>query len=281
MRFSASRISTWSNCQLQSYFHYHLQLPEKQGAKQSFGTIIHKVLENYNHHADLQQAIVEFRDLWDNPEKLGVTPEVWPKMTTFGGLRKRGVEILEAYEASLHWDKREVIATEHPFLVPFGEHELAGFVDLLELRKSGTGKELLKVVDYKTSSYRPNMAELHLNLQFTVYAYAVLQREFWVGNGDGFPPIPNGEWRFETLKDIPRRNIWYHLWTNKEIDAGTRTQADFDRLYRVALEIDRADRLDVHVPNIGQACQWCSFVKECEVSIPTKESLSNDENVWI
>lgn len=281
MRFSASRISTWQSCSLQAYFHYHMQLPEMQGAKQSFGTIIHKVLENYNHHADLEQAIVEFRDLWDNPEKLGVAPEVWPKMTTFGGLRKRGVEILQAYEASLHWDQREVIATEHPFLVPFGEHELTGFVDLLELRKSGTGKELLKIVDYKTSSYKPNMAELHLNLQFTVYAYAALQREFWVGNGDGFPPVPNGEWRFETLKDVPRRNIWYHLWTNKEIDAGTRTQADFDRLYRVALEIDRADRLDVHVPNIGQACQWCSFVKECAVSIPTKESLSQDPEAWI
>ncbi len=266
---------------MKAYFKYHMQLGGPQGAKASFGTIIHKCLENYNHHGNLEQAIEEFKDLWDNPEKLGVVPETWPKMTTFGGLRLRGVEILRSYAEKLQWDKREVIATEHPFLVPFGDHELTGFVDLVELRKSGNGKEILKICDFKTSSRQPNRAELYLDIQFTVYMYAVEQIEFWMGNGEEFPPISNGEWRFETLKDVPKRAIWYHLWSNKEIDAGPRTQVDFERLYSLALEIDRADRKDVHIPNIGTSCQFCDYLKPCGVSIPTQEEIASQDEAWI
>jgi hypothetical protein len=283
-RYSASRLKTWMDCSLQAHFHYDEKLPGQPNAKAVFGTCIHQALELYNNTANLEAALALFKDLWHNPEKVGspVDTLVWPKMTTYGGLRDRGIAILKDVDARLHWDSRDVIAAEHRFLVPFGDFELTGVVDLLETRRSGKGKNLLRIVDYKTSSRQPNTAELALDVQFTIYLFASTQREFWVGNGPDFPGLPNGEWLYETLSDMPRRAIWYALWTQKEIDAGPRDDADFMRLYRVVQQIDRATQLEVWVPHIGEACQLCAYANgPCPVEIPTRDQLAAQDDAWL
>jgi hypothetical protein len=293
MRFSASRIGTWMDCSLQAHLKYDLSLqPPRNNAKAVFGSAIHVALEHYNLHGNVNSAIRMFRDLWANPEKLGSPVETlwWPKMTSFKSLDQRGVDLLRRFDEQCQWDKRTVIATEHRFLVPFGKYELTGAVDLLEIRRSGTGNDLLRVCDYKTASRRPNMAELALNIQFTVYMWAVAQREFWVGavTADGspdpdFPPIPNGEWAYEMYKDMPRRAIWVHLWEHKELDAGPRDDAEFARLYKVVEEIDKADKAQIHVPRIGEACLLCDYRAECTmgVHIPTATELAELDDAWL
>lgn len=283
-RFSASRIKTWMECSLQAHYHYDEHIPSPANAKGVFGTCIHSALELFNNTGDIDAALAHFKDLWHNPEKVGAPVEtlVWPKMTNYGGLRDRGIAILKDVASRLQWDSREMIAAEHRFLVPFGEFELTGVVDLLEIRKSGKGKNLLRVIDYKTSSRQPTTAELALDVQFTIYVFASMQREFWVGNGPDFPGVPNGEWLYETLVDMPRRAIWYHLWNQKEIDAGPRDDMDFMRLYRVVQQIERATQLEVWVPHIGEACNLCAYANgPCPVEIPTKADLEADPNAWI
>src|SRR5262249_16617277 len=154
------------------------------------------------------------------------------KHTTYAELRKRGIQVIKDFHARQRWQDRNVLGTEIPFLVPFGEHELHGFVDLLETKKSGNGTELLRVVDYKSGAVKPWLPELFLDIQFTVYMYAVKQKVFWVGTGtDEYPGLENGEWLWETIgSQMPTRAIWYHLMTHSELDAGPRTQTDFDRL---------------------------------------------------
>lgn len=281
MRFSASRCKKWMACPLQAHFHYDLNLPTKQNAKATFGTCIHHALELYNKTGSLDAAIEDFKTYWHSPEKLGVAPDTWPKMTSYAGLRERGIEILKTFHDNCKWDGREVIATEHPFLVPFGRHELTGYVDLLEIRTSGRGKNLLRIVDYKTNSKQPYLAELHLDLQFTVYCYASLQPEFWMGNGPQFPAIPNGEFRYEMLKDMKRRPIWFHLWGPKELDAGDRDEADFMRLYRLVNEIEKADAAGIHIPRIGEACGLCDYNEPCGTPIPKREEIAEDQDSWI
>lgn len=282
IRFRQSLLKQWMACSLQAKFSSIDKLPRRQNAKASFGTIIHACLERYQHTGDVEAAVEMFLDNWHNPEKLGVTPEYWPRFTSFGSLRQRGIEILRSYHDSMRWDEREVIATEHRFLVPFGRHELEGTADLLEVRRSGKGKTLLRVCDFKTNTRKPSFAELALDIQFTVYVYASMQREFWVGNGPDFPGLPNGEWLFETLKELPRRGIWIHLWDNAaEIDAGGRDQTDFERLYRLCEEIERAIDAQVFVPSIGSACGICDFADgPCPVAVPAAP-LSANENAWI
>lgn len=287
MRFSASKLKTWMKCPMQAHLHYDLKLDSPtNNAKAVFGTIIHACLEHYNHTGDVGVAIATFKDLWGNPEKVGAPVETlwWPKMTSFMSLRTRGIDLLTKFHAQCEWDKRTVVATEHPFLVPFGEHELTGYVDLLEVRLSGKGKQLLRVCDYKTASRRPNMAELALDIQFTVYMWAVQQREFWFGDGTpDFPSIENAEWAWELYSQLPARAIWVHLWDHRDIDAGPRVDADFLRMYRVCTEIEKADRLQVHVPSIGDACLFCDYKEPCamQVHIPTPAELAAQEHAWI
>lgn len=271
------------SCQAKAKYQYVDRLPTEHNAKTVFGTVIHHALEQYNNTRNLDRAIDTFHDWWDNPEKAGYPDHGrWPRGSNFGGLRRKGEEILRHQHLEVGWDKREVLATEHGFCVPFGEHELIGYVDLLEVRRSGNGNELLRVVDYKSGSWKPNRGALALDLQFTVYDYASRQPEFWVGGMDpDFPGLPNGQWLWETHKDMPRRNIWWHLMGPKEIDAGSRDETDFKRMYLLCEQIQRAYEVDLFIPTIGEACVLCDFNEQCGVSIPTEEETRQEQLAWI
>lgn len=165
-RFSASRINAWMNCPLSAHFRYDENLPREQNAAASFGTAVHAGFEVYNTTGSVDRAIEVFLDYWDFPEKYGIEPVWWPKNTSHMSYRKLGVELLKKFHEGLKWDGREVIGTEIPFCVPFGEFELTGFIDLLEVRRNGKGKELLRVVDLKTAGTQPTKAKLALDVQF-------------------------------------------------------------------------------------------------------------------
>lgn len=282
MRLRQSQMKNWMSCPLKAKFQDIERRATKQGSKAAFGTSMHAALEHYNRTTDLDMAIKVFLDMWDN-----FPIDVWNKYTTFGGLRQRGLEILRAYEDRMRWEERTVLAAEHRFLVPFGAHELEGTVDLASIRKNHQGKQVMAIEDYKVNSQKPSVAELRLNIQFTTYIYATHQKEFWLGNGDGFPPIHNGEWYWETLSDMPRRGIWVHLWdAGREIDAGAREERDFHQLYRLCNEIERAIKAEVFVPMIGDACTFCDFSNgPCPVEVPTRAEWEatrlTDQEGWL
>lgn len=275
------------NCPLAGHLKYDQALPVYgNNAKGVFGKCIHAALEHYNNTGDIAAAIVIFNDLWANPEKVGAPIDtlVWPNRMSFGGLKERGLEILRSSHDRMNLQKRDVVAVEHPFLVPFGRHELNGIVDLVEVRKSGRGKNLLRVCDYKSATKQPNYGELFLDIQFTIYVYASLQPEFWFGveGNPDFPALPNAKWLHEMYFDLTRRPIWVHLWNNKEIDAGPRDDEDFMRLYRLCDEVERAVTHEVYVPKVGEHCTICDFRDNgCPVTIPTREEVAAQDDAWL
>jgi CRISPR/Cas system-associated exonuclease Cas4 (RecB family) len=270
MRVSASLIKTWMSCPLQARFRYMDKLPDVSNAKAAFGSCVHLALEYYNtHDGDISGALAKFLDAWDDPAKIGSPFSYWPRGSTYGGLQNRGIEILREYHDKQKWESRYVVAAEHKFVVPFGDHELSGIVDLLETKKSGRGKNTLKIVDYKTNSVAPKEMQLRLDIQFTAYAYAVEQPEFWVG-------IKDGERLYEQQKSMLKMPFWYHLMSNKEMKCGERTDADFMRLYRCVDEITKAVEHQVFVPNIsGESCTFCPYADPC--GLPFKGSSQEEE----
>lgn len=273
MRFSASSLKTWMNCPLQAHFKKTMDYVELRNGKTSFGTCIHDAFEFYNNCGDVDAAIDRFGTTWQNPEILDAAVDYWPKYTSYGGLRARGIEMLREYDSKNKWEDRVVVATEHKFKVPFGEHELSGMVDLIEHKKSGKGNKILRILDYKTTSKQPNLQQLRLDIQFTVYIYASLQKEFWVGYDD-VEGMPNGEELYEKYATMDRRAVWYHLMGNKEINAGSRDDTDFMRLYRLVLEIEKAMEREVFVPSInGDSCTFCPFTEVCPAVIPVKDKI--------
>lgn len=276
MKFNASLLKTWENCQLQAKFKEVEKRPWLQHIKASFGTCIHDALEQYNWHGDVEKAIKRFKYTWSNPEYLGVGIEKWGGYQ-YGSLRARGIEILEQYHAKQKWEEREVIETEHKFCVPFGDHILSGVVDLLEVKQSGRGVEILKIVDYKTNTRKPSIKDLRLDLQFTVYDYASRQPEFWLGwepEIEKYRPMHDGEELWERFQHVPRRGAWMHLWGNTEVDAGEREDADFLRMYRLLEAIDRAIEYEVYVPSIrAESCTFCDYKDICPAVAPILDKL--------
>jgi hypothetical protein len=280
LRFSASRLGAYMTCSLSAHYRYDEGLPRRQNAAASFGTVMHEAFALYYESAgDFDKALRHFKSHWAKPSLSGVEPDYWPRSSSFGTYMKKGVDALEALHEAHRWSTFVLIGTEVPFLVPFGEYELTGFVDLLGIEKSGTGKEILKIVDHKTASREPSETERALDIQHTVYNYATRQREFWVGaegNVD-FPGLPNGEWLWETVgRDMTRRSIWHAVSTGRELDCGPRTDVDFGRLYRVCDEIKRAIEAQVFIPKIGTACTWCDFVERCSMEIPVSIKAAAD-----
>lgn len=279
MKFNASLLKAWMGCPLQARFQEIEKLPRLNNAKAVFGTCIHAALEDYNKTGNATGSIAYFKDLWDDPSKLGRPIDVWPKFTTYGGLRKRGIEIIQEYADRHKWETRTVVATEHKFCVPFGEHLLSGIVDLVEKKKSTKGKSVLRIVDYKTNSKQPNLVQLRLDIQFTIYDYASRQPEFWMGFEDDqrYRGLPDGEKLYEMYQNMDRKLIWYHLWGNKEINAGDRDDMDMMRLYRVLNEVERAVTHEIYVPNIsGDTCTYCDYVDRCGVVVPVHEKFQTE-----
>lgn len=263
-------------CPKKADFRYNRNLPEPQSAAASFGTIAHHAMQIYNDTRNLQKASAAFEYFWRHPEELGVAPEIWPPRTDYDTYRTKGLAALRAFAESCTWTKRRVLATEHKFLVPFGDHELMGYVDCIEITGGKTGQEL-RLTDYKTSMRIPYAGNLRQNLQITVYDYASRQPEFWLGNGADFPAMENGAHWWTFIPGMPRRNVWYALIQGKAVNAGERTTADFMRLYRVADEIQRALDHQVYVPNIsGDSCGFCPYVTPCGLAIPPSQVKDDD-----
>jgi len=182
MRLRQSFIKKFAACPAQARFSEVEGLPEPQNWKQFFGTAIHFCLEKLNlGEVDTEQAKALFMDLMQNPEKLAANPTVMPRMTTFGGLENKGLWILDGFADKYRWEDRQLVATEHSFLVPFGRHELTGTIDLIELRDNHKGKQILRVCDYKTNTRKPSFTELQVNVQFCADEQTeILTRRGWM-----------------------------------------------------------------------------------------------------
>lgn len=274
MKLNASMISAWMGCPLQAKFKY---VDKKKGtinSKTTFGICIHDALETYNLNGSVELAIDRFKQTWNDPSILNAVPDYWISAAgnDYGSLREKGINILKEYNENLKWDNRTMIAAEHRFCVPFGEHELSGIVDLVEMRKAGS-KRILRIIDYKTAGKQPTKLELQANVQFTIYYYASMQKEFWVGYKD-YEGIGDGEKLYDAFKKTERHAIWHHLMKNKELSAGPREDGDFYRLYTVCEQINKALQHEIYVPNISAStCNFCDHIDDCETMIPVKRSL--------
>lgn len=281
VRFSASRLRAYMNCSLAAHYRYDEGLPQRSNAKAVFGKVIHAAVEHFNLTGDVAAAKKMFLKEWAEAD-----PDYWPKFTNYQGLKARGPEILEHVAQHYRFQDRTVLGTEIPFLVRIGEFELTGFIDCLETQRSGTGREILKLIDYKTNAKDPSKSDLALDVQFTTYMYAISQKEFWTGapGEPEFGGLPNGEWLWATLQGVPRRAIWFSLWNGRQLDAGPRTEVDFGRLYRVCTEVDSAIEHQVFVPKIGEPCTYCDYVERCSMEIPVSIAAledKSDPNRWV
>jgi hypothetical protein len=149
LKTSVSTLRTWMSCPLKAKFKYIDGLPDPNNANAAYGNCIHDALEYYLNTLDVEAAVERFKKTWENPELLDLRIDIWLPRTSYGGFRESGINLIRAYHEKGKWDDRKLIATEHKFAVPIGDHLLSGVVDLLEYYRDKKGRRVLKVVDHK------------------------------------------------------------------------------------------------------------------------------------
>jgi CRISPR/Cas system-associated exonuclease Cas4 (RecB family) len=259
MRIRQSDIKTFQECALKWKFQHVDRAIRSQSSALSFGTVIHVAVEAMEVEDSLDVGVTKFTDMWDNLGDYGLEYEYLLPRNTHASYRELGLDILRNWWSLIKWDTDVVIAREHSFVVPIGDgHELEGTPDKVAVRTIGSTEYLL-IPDYKTSARKPTRNYLNHDLQFTAYAYATTQPEFWEGIEDGMK-------LFEHFKDTPRAGEMVFLRTPERIFAGERNEVHYNRLRHAVNAI--ADSIDcgIFVPTItGESCQFCDFREPCGI----------------
>lgn len=258
-------------CPLQEHFNKTQKRPQPTNAKTVFGSCVHEGFKVYNDTGDAKAGIERFNATWKDPRLIGDKIDVWPRGSTYAGLRDKGVAMIKTQAEREKWENSGILAAEWPFCVPFGDHELRGFIDRIDAIEDNGGYRL-KIIDYKTGK-RPYADQLALNVQFTAYEYASRQPEFWMGytdsTGKQWDGFSRGKELFEMFDGRPRSLIWYDLNVGKEFEIPEKDEFDYDRLYRAAVEVQKAEDAGIYVPNISASgCVFCPYHDLCPVMIP-------------
>lgn len=247
-------IKEWARCPLSFRYTYIDRLPTKQSSALTFGTIIHDAVLHMEQQGSLAVGLDTFNQWWDKPEQIDpeLKIDVWIAKHTWANLRDEGHNILKRWWEVIKWDTDVVIAREHHFVVPVGEHELEGTLDKLKLTwDPKTGNQRLLISDYKSTRKVPTYEYLEHDLQFTAYCLATHHPSFWSG-------IHNGEQLFGDFQDLPRYGEWVHLQKPKRLDAGIRTDMHYNRLRYAIDQIAESVAMRIFPPIIsGETCAAC------------------------
>lgn len=263
MHFRQSDLKQFGVCARQYYYAKVLELrPEKVGSLTVLGTVWHyavDVYETFGHDLDLAKRT--FRHYWSYPEQLGEHVDFWHRQTTYEGLLKRGLAMLERYHELAPWQQGKLAGTEIHFYVPLGDHILEGTIDKLYVRPQA---KKIETIDFKTGSVVPE--KLRYNLQFTSYSYATTRPEFW-------QYVPGFEDGYEKYKNYDRMGWWYHARSNKMFNAGHRGELDYRRMLLAADAMEEAIEANVYpLDYSGISCGYCPYVDDVcgsEVENPT------------
>jgi putative RecB family exonuclease len=256
---SASGINEYVDCSLLYRFGRIDRLPmEFVAAELEFGTVIHKVLEEFYR----AKMIGERRLLKDLHE---LFKALWKKATIERPdiqyqegqcaemLSMMGVDLLTVWFNKLQDDNFQVIAVEEAFsfTIPGVSAPLIGAIDLVEEDESGA----IIITDFKTSSRAYSVDEVDRNQQLTVYQMAMKR------NGHAGHEILL---KFDCLiKTKSLRSESY--WT-------TRSETDEIRMERKIRQVWSGISKGIFIPNdTSWKCPRCHYRKACDAWFLRKE----------
>jgi PD-(D/E)XK nuclease superfamily len=278
--YHQSDVSSWARCAAQVGYR-RAGLPEKTNSAAAYGSVMHHALQVLERdlcggvpfEAALTHAVETFTWYW-HPANIHaicepVPEDGWLPNQGYSVLRSKGIETLRKYADLVRYDDKQLLATEFPFIVPLpgtwddelGEpHYLAGAIDRLT---AGAWRRLptLFIEDFKTGKEYLN---LRYNLQFSGYALASLQPEFWMGcRGEpGFGE--KGEELYKRFDGAGRRGMWINLRSLKFQDAGWRGPVDYKRFTLAIEQMHASITADIFPLSIsGENCRYCPHRSVC------------------
>jgi len=184
IHLSASKIEAYKQCGLKFRLKYMDNVPEgKSQPVMEFGSIIHKVLEDYHKEGSEHtlENILKLLDTYWNKD-------VFEYTTREIEFKEQGKEILENYYHFTASNTPNVVGTENKFsfLIKDLQVTISGKIDRIDRDENGN----LSVIDYKTGGSKSQKAKS--SLQLALYTEAI--KENTVENISGNPGSAKLHW---------------------------------------------------------------------------------------
>ncbi len=237
--FSYSQLNSYKTCPLQYKYQYVLKIPTTSTASESFGTTIHKTLQDFysdflkNKKVDKKRLLELYKKSW--------IPIGYSSKAHEYRMKKEGEKILKNYFDKFHSSDLKIIGLEKLFKIKITEDIfLTGKIDRIDELKN---KEI-EIIDYKTGK-KPSERELTKSLQLTIYALAANDKNLFN----------------KKLEDI--NLTFYYLQTPEKITL-KKNDEDLIKTKREAVEMIEEIRKNEFPADPGKHCDFCSFKIICE-----------------
>lgn len=239
IRVSASKIKTFQFCLNKFYYHYIDKQPDKVGIGAVVGTCVHAAVDAYFKSGKPALETYEQR---------------WAQELERNKLEHKHTAYFDGEDMLVDFDWNTVpTVTEKHFYLPFPskEHPIAnmeGYIDQLFIGAEG---EPDRIVDIKTSQYRPTQEQLDNDPQFIIYA-----------------------WAFRQMYERDAKIYWYHARTGEYILADVAGQNKLDAIINAVSDIDQFMKSPEPL-QMTKCCKWCPHRDLC-LSPHTKAPVASE-----
>ena len=237
--FSYSQLNSYKICPLQYKYLYVLKIPTLPTASASFGTTIHKTLQDFysdflkNKRADKKRLLELYKKSW--------IPIGYSSKAHEDRMKKEGEKMLKNYFDKFHSSDLKIIGLEKLFKIKITEDIcLTGKIDRID----AINKNEVEIIDYKTGK-KPGDRELTKSLQLTIYALASHDKNFFN----------------KKLEDI--NLTFYYLQTPEKITLKKTEEELIDTKDRI-IDMVGEIRQNIFPANPGIHCDFCPYKIICE-----------------
>ena len=256
LHISNSQLKTFLTCSQKHYFQYVRGLPWEfipdyfpfGGAIHAAAKAFYQALKDTGVRISQDDLIGHFVKSWEQESQKNIRYQKGQNKDT---LKDRGAEMLKAFYEKV--SPRRILEVELPFSVDLVQREggeplpckLSGVFDLVESDEEGS----IIVVELKTGAKRFTDDQLDLDLQGTLYSYALSQKGFHTNGGDTLV-------RYDLLlkQKNPTMERYY------AVKGRVHYQWAFQLIKKVLKAID----LGIFFPTPGWQCKECAFGTTCK-----------------
>ena len=237
--FSYSQLNSFETCPLQYKYLYVLKIPTLPTASASFGTTIHKTLQDFyskfikNKKINKIILIEIYKKLW--------IPVGYSSKAHEDRMKKEGEKILNNYFDKYHNLSLNILGLEKLFKIKISEDIfLTGKIDRIDK----LNKNEIEIIDYKTGK-KPSERELTKSLQLTIYALAAHDKNLF------------------NKKFVDINLTFYYLQTQEKITL-KKNEEDLIKTKENVIEMVEEIKKNQFPANPGKHCDFCSFKIICE-----------------
>jgi DNA helicase-2/ATP-dependent DNA helicase PcrA len=238
-QFSFTQLSTFKTCPLQYKYQYILRIPTTPSSAESFGSSIHKTLENFyknflsNKNIGLTDLLKIFKQNW--------IPIGYSSLSHQTKMKKEGEKMLSEYFEKIHSPNLKIISLEKMFRIKVSDNLfLTGKMDRVDLLPNNQ----IEIIDYKTGR-KPDEKELKNSIQLSIYALAATDKGLFNRL------LSEIRLSFYFLQDMDKIT----LQKNKEDIVNVK-----EEIIGLAKQIQTND----FDPKVGPWCDFCKFRIICE-----------------